>query len=245
MEIVAAAGFDWVLIDCEHGPNDLPLVLQQLQAVAAFPTEPIVRLPNHNADLIKQYLDVGARSLLIPMVESALQAKEIVRATRYPPDGVRGYSMAPRASGYGRVAGYHANASDNVLVVAQIESPAACAAASEIAAIEGIDALFVGPGDLSASMGHLGNPNAVEVQQAIQQVFLAGKDAGKPMGILAPTKADADRYIEWGYTMVSIGSDAGLLRNGSDSLIAGLRTKFTTEKLEQSAESKSDATAQS
>ncbi|NYT66694.1 HpcH/HpaI aldolase/citrate lyase family protein [Alcaligenaceae bacterium] len=217
-EIVAGSGFDWLLIDVEHSPNDLRSVLVQLQAMAPYPLEPIVRLPNADPILIKQYMDIGARSLLIPSVDSAEEAKNIVAATRYPLGGIRGVSISQRANRYGRVANYHQNAERDICVVVQIESAAAVNAAQAIAEVEGVDALFVGPSDLSTSMGHLIQPGVEEVQAAIVSVHAAARRAGKPVGILAPVEADALRYLEMGYTMVGVGSDQGLLTSAADKL---------------------------
>lgn len=217
-EIVAGSGFDWLLIDVEHSPNDLRSVMMQLQAMAPYPVEPIVRLPNADPSLIKQYMDIGARSLLLPCVDSVEEARAIVAATRYPLAGVRGVSLSQRANRYGRVANYHQNAERDTCVVVQIESLAAVEAAEAIASVDGVDALFVGPSDLSTSMGHLIRPAVDEVQQAIVSVAAAARRAGKPVGILAPVEDDALRYLELGYTMVGVGSDLGLLTSASDRI---------------------------
>lgn len=223
-EIVAGSGFDWLLIDVEHSPNDLRSVLAQLQAVAPYPVEPIVRLPHAEPILIKQYMDIGVRSLLLPNVGSAEEARNIVAATRYPMGGIRGVSLAQRANRYGRVQNYHAEAEQNICVVVQIESPAAVQAAEDIAAVDGVDALFVGPSDLSTNMGHLIQPQVDAVQQAIVSVHTAARKAGKAVGILAPAEADAQRYLQLGYTMVGVGSDQGLLIKASDQLASRFKT---------------------
>jgi 4-hydroxy-2-oxoheptanedioate aldolase len=217
-EIVAGSGFDWLLIDVEHSPNDLRSVMMQLQAMAPYPVEPIVRLPNNDASLIKQFMDIGARSLLLPCVDSVEEAKNIVAATRYPSAGIRGVSLSQRANRYGRVPNYHQNAERDICVVVQIESLDAVNAAEAIASVEGVDALFVGPSDLSTSMGYLIKPGVDVVQDAIVSVAAAARRAGKPVGILAPVEADAQRYLELGYTMVGVGSDQGLLTSASDQI---------------------------
>src|SRR5690606_26688911 len=164
----AGAGFDWLLFDGEHAPNTPQTLLMQIQAVASSPVHPIARPPIGDAAIIKQYLDLGFRTLLIPMVDSAAQAAQVVAATRFPPRGIRGVaSSTSRASAFGADRTYLANAHEHVTVIAQIESRAALAAIEEIAAVEGIDALFIGPGDLAASLGHLGNPRHPDVQDAI------------------------------------------------------------------------------
>lgn len=219
-EVVAGSGAGWLLIDGEHSPNDLRSIMAQLQVVAAFPCEGVVRLPSDDPNLIKQAMDVGARSLMIPNVRTAEQARAIVAAMTYAPGGFRGFSVGHRANAFGRIAGYHANARAQRLLAVQIEDGTGVANAAEIAAVEGVDVLFVGPGDLSTNLGAMGNPNAAHVQEAIASVREAAASAGKASGILAPAKTDADRYLADGFTMVAVGSDLGLLARGSDALVA-------------------------
>ncbi|OBQ86042.1 HpcH/HpaI aldolase/citrate lyase family protein [Mesorhizobium sp. WSM3873] len=219
-EVVAGSGAGWLLIDGEHSPNDLRSIMAQLQVAAAFPCEAVVRLPSDDPNLMKQALDVGARSLMIPNVRTPDQARKIVAAMTYAPGGFRGFSVGHRANAFGRIAGYHAKAREQQLLAVQIEDAAGVANAAEIAAVEGVDVLFVGPGDLSTNMGAMGNPGAAHVQEAIASVRKATAAAGKASGILAPVKADADRYLAEGFTMVAVGSDLGLLARGSDALIA-------------------------
>jgi len=220
LEVVAGAGAGWLLIDGEHSPNDLLTIMAQLQVAAAFPCEPVVRLPSDDANLIKQAMDIGARSLMIPNIRNAQQARAVVAAVTYAPSGIRGFSVGHRANAFGRIAGYHANARAQQLLAVQIEDETGVANAAEIAAVDGVDVLFVGPGDLSTNMNAMGNPNAPHVQQAIASVREAAAAAGKASGILTPVKADADRYLADGFTMVAVGSDLGLLARGSDALIA-------------------------
>ncbi len=220
-EVMAGAGAGWLLIDAEHSPNDLRSVIGQLQVAAAFPVEAVVRLPSDDATLIKQFMDGGARSLMIPNVRSAQQARAIAGAMAYAAaGGIRGYSTGHRANQFGRIKDYHRNARTHQFLAVQIECETGVANAAEIAAVEGVDALFVGPGDLSTNMGAMGNPNAAPVQEAIARVLADAKAAGKAGGILAPVKADADRYLAAGYTMVAVGSDLGLLARGSENLVA-------------------------
>lgn len=209
-----------MLIDGEHSPNDLRSIMAQLQVMGGFESEAVVRLPSDDANLIKQALDIGARSLMIPNVRTAGQARAIVAAMTYAPGGVRGFSVGHRANAFGRIASYHAKAREQQLLAVQIEDELGVANAAEIAAVDGVDVLFVGPGDLSANMGAMGNPGAAHVQEAIAAVRKAAAAAGKASGILAPAKADADRYLADGFTMVAVGSDLGLLARGSDALIA-------------------------
>jgi 4-hydroxy-2-oxoheptanedioate aldolase len=219
-EVVAGSGAGWLLVDGEHSPNDLRSIMAQLQVAAAFPCEAVVRLPSDDPNLMKQALDIGARSLMIPNVRTADQARAIVAAMTYAPGGFRGFSVGHRANGFGRIAGYHAKAREQQLLAVQIEDETGVANAAEIAAVDGVDVLFVGPGDLSTNMGAMGNPGAAHVQEAIASVRRAAASAGKASGILAPVKADADRYLADGFTMVAVGSDLGLLARGSDNLIA-------------------------
>lgn len=224
-EIVAGSGAGWLLIDGEHSPNNLLTIMAQLQTAAAFPCEAVVRLPCDDANLIKQAMDIGARSLMIPNVRTAAQARAIVAAMTYAPyGGIRGFSVGHRANAFGRIKDYHANARAQQLLAVQIEDETAVANAAEIATVDGVDALFVGPGDLSANMGAMGNANAAHVQEAIASVRKAAAAAGKASGILAPVKADADRYLADGFTMVAVGSDLGLLARGSDALVASFKS---------------------
>lgn len=222
-EVVAGAGAGWLLIDSEHSPNGLREIMSQLQVLGGFHLEGVVRLPSDDSNLIKQSMDVGARSLMIPNVKTAEQARRIAAAMAYAPKGIRGFSVSHRANAFGRIAGYHANAHKQQLLAVQIECATGVANAEEIASVEGVDVLFVGPGDLSTNLGEMGNPSAANVQAAISSVRQAAKSAGKASGILAPVKADADRYIADGFTMVAVGSDLGILAKGADALIASFK----------------------
>lgn len=221
-EVLAGSGFHWLLVDAEHSPNDMLSVLQQHHAASSYETEVVVRVASHDPDVIKQYLDLGFRSLLIPNVQSAEEARRIVSATRYPPHGMRGFSMAQRANRYGRIKGYHARATEEIFLALQIETAAAATAAAEIAAVDGVDVIFVGPGDLSADMQSLGNPSADTVQTVIRDVVSKAAD-GFTTGILAPNMDDALRYIAWGARMVAVGSDLGLLVRSADALALRFR----------------------
>ena len=221
-EVAAGAGADWLLVDGEHSPNDLRSVMAQLQVIAAFPCEGVVRLPSDDPIVIKQFMDIGARSLMVPNVRTARQAADIVAAMTYAPSGFRGFSVGHRANQFGRIADYHRNARTNQLLAVQIECETGVANAAEIAAVEGVDVVFVGPGDLSTNMNEMGNPNATRVQEAIASVCEATHKAGRASGILAPVKADADRYLADGFTMVAVGSDLGVLARGTDALIASI-----------------------
>ena len=218
-EICARAGFDWLLFDGEHAPNTVQTLLAQLQAVTPFAVHPVARVPLGEPVAIKQYLDLGFTTLLVPMIDSPEQARAVVAATRFPPRGTRGVASATsRASGFGADTRYLAEAHETVSVIAQIESRAGLDAVAEIAAVQGIDALFVGPADLAASLGHLGDPGHAEVQAAIDRAFDAIARAGKPAGIFALSPADAKARCAQGFRFVSIGTDIGLLAKGADAL---------------------------
>lgn len=217
-EILAGAGFHWMVIDSEHGPNDLTEVLDQLQAVAPYDVEPVVRIPCNDITVIKRYADIGVRSFLIPFVQNKEQAEATVRYTRYPPLGVRGVSVAHRANRFGRIKNYHVNAHKNMCVVVQAETAEAVQNLSAILSVDAIDAVFIGPSDLAASMGHLGNNGHPEVQKTIEQARKIAVSAGKPIGILAPAEEDARRYFSEGFTFIAVSSDMGLLSAGSSAV---------------------------
>ncbi|WP_430645884.1 HpcH/HpaI aldolase family protein [Agromyces sp. GXS1127] len=218
-EIAAGSGLDWVLIDGEHSPNGLESILAQLQAVAAYPVAPVVRVPYGDTVVIKQFLDLGVQNLLVPMVDSAEQAAEIVRGVRYPTGGVRGVgSSLARASRWNRVEDYLADASSTISLFVQIESAAAVAAVDAIAVTPGVDGLFVGPADLAASMGHLGQQSHHEVVEAVLTSIRAGVRAGIPVGVNAFVAADAERYLDAGASFVAVGADVALLARASEAL---------------------------
>ena len=220
-EICAGAGFDWLLVDGEHAPNTLPLVLAQLQAASAYPVEPVVRLAIGDAVLIKQYLDIGARSLLVPMVDHAEQAAQLVRATRYPPHGFRGVGSAiGRASRWNRAPGYLQNATEEICLLVQVETHKALTEIGAIAAVDGVDGVFIGPSDLAADMGHLGNPAHPDVQAAIVDGIERVLRKGKPVGMLIADEALARQYLDLGASFVAVGTDVTILARGAESLAA-------------------------
>jgi 4-hydroxy-2-oxoheptanedioate aldolase len=207
-EIAGHAGFDWLVIDGEHGPNDLRSILAQLQALQASPSEPVVRLPVGETWMIKQALDIGARTLLIPMVDSAEQAEMLVRAVRYPPHGVRGMgSGIARASRFSTVPDYVASASEDICLLIQAETRAAMADLDRMARVDGVDGVFIGPSDLAADMGFPGKIEAPEVQQAIEAGIATIIGAGKPAGILTSHEHLNRRYLDLGATFVAVGAD--------------------------------------
>ena len=219
-EIIAGAGFDWIVLDTEHAPNEIPGLLSQLQAMSTGTAEPVVRCAWNDAVLIKRILDIGARSLLVPFVQNAEEARRAVAATRYPPRGVRGVSVAPRANLYGRVPDYHRGAHENTCVLVQVETRTALAEIEAIASVEGVDGIFIGPSDLAADFGFLANPQHPEVQAAIADGCARIRAAGKGAGILTGNPDEAARYLELGFTFVAVGSDAGILARGAEKLAA-------------------------
>lgn len=223
-EICAGAGFDWLLVDGEHTPNDLQTLLAQAQAIAAYPgSHAIARVPMGHGhvgqSLIKQYLDIGFQTLLVPMVDTPQQAAEIVRSMRYPPQGVRGMAGA-RASRWGRYPNYALEANDQVCLLVQAETRAAIEQLDAILAVEGVDGVFIGPSDLSASMGHVGNAAHPEVQATIEDAIRRIVRAGKAPGILTSDEAQARRYLELGATFVAVGLDTQILARGTSALAA-------------------------
>ena len=218
-EMVATAGFDWLLIDAEHGPNDLRSVLAQLQAVASYPVSPVVRVVEGDRALIKQYLDIGAQSLLVPMVNDAQQAAEVVAATRYAPAGTRGLGGAmSRVTRWSRIEDYATQAHDEICVTVQAESKGAMANLAEIAAVDGIDGVFFGPADLSASMGYLGQPAHPEVLKAIDAGIATVLAAGKAPGIIDTDPVVSERYLKAGALFVAVGVEADLLIRAATDL---------------------------
>jgi len=221
VEILAGAGFDWLVLDTEHSPNELPMVYSQLQAAAAGgPAHPVVRVPWNDMVTLKRYLDIGVQSFLIPYVETAEEAAAAVSYTRYPPNGVRGYSAAPRASGFGRIKDYPALVERELAVLVQVETRKGLDNIEAISAVEGVTGVFIGPGDLAAALGHVGNPRDPAVQQAIEGAIARIRACGKPAGILTPDEALARRYLELGCAFVAVGSDLGILARTAEQLAA-------------------------
>lgn len=219
-EIVASSGADWVLIDAEHSPIGLETILAQLHAVSAYDATPLVRVPYGDTVLIKQFLDLGAQNLIVPMVDSVEQAEHVVRAVRYPTSGVRGVGSAlARSARWNRVDGYLGRASDTISLTVQIESASAVEAVRGIVAVDGVDSIFVGPSDLAASMGHLGAQNHPDVVSAVERAIRAANDAGVPVGVNAFVPEDAERFIASGADFVAVGADVALLARATESLV--------------------------
>jgi 4-hydroxy-2-oxoheptanedioate aldolase len=223
-EIVAGSGFDWLLFDTEHSPADVETVLSQLQAVAAYDVSPVVRPASNDIVLIKRFLDIGAQSLLIPYVQSAEEAQRAVAAIRYAPDGVRGVSAVTRATRFGRVKDYAKKATSELCLLIQIETQAGLDALEEIAAVDGIDGIFIGPGDLAASLGYPGEPNHPEVRAKIEDAVERIKACGKPSGILTPDAGFAKHLMMKGLVFAAVGIDAMALVKASEGLLVQYRS---------------------
>jgi 4-hydroxy-2-oxoheptanedioate aldolase len=234
-EICAGAGFDWLLIDGEHAPNDLHTILAQLQTLAAYPGHAMARVPVGDSTIIKQYLDLGVQTLLVPMVDTPGQALALVQACRYPPDGMRGMAGA-RASRWGRYADYAHAANTQVCLLVQAETRLALQNLDAIVATEGVDGVFIGPADLSASMGHVGNAGHPEVQAAIEDAIARIVKGGKAAGILTTDPALARHYIALGATFVAVGLDTQLLARGASALVSEFKTLLASAPIVPSSD---------
>lgn len=224
VEVIAGAGYDWILLDQEHSPNDLESLLAQLQAAAPYPAAAVVRVPWNDPVHIKRVLDIGAQSLLIPYVCSAAEAIAAVAATRYPPEGVRGVAGTTRATRFGRVKDYAKRAHEELCVLVQVETKPALDQLEAICAVDGVDGVFIGPADLHASMGHAGETSNPAILPLIEQAMRRIRKAGKAAGYLSPVEADVRRMIAAGCNFCAVGSDVGLLARGAEAL----RAKFNS-----------------
>lgn len=226
-EICAAAGFDWLLLDGEHAPNDPMSLLQQAQVIAGYPgTHAIARVPMGHGHvgqaLVKQYLDIGVQTLLVPMVDTPEQARELVRCMRYPPGGVRGMA-GTRASGWGRNPAYGKEANDQVCLLVQAETREAIRNLDAIAAVEGVDGVFIGPADLSAAFDHVGDPWHPEMQEIIADAFRRIQAAGKAVGILTLDEQLAKQHIAMGATFIAVGTDSNVMVRTTNALVASFK----------------------
>ena len=217
-EILSNSGFDWVLLDTEHSPNELPMVQQQLHAMQGGTANPVVRVAWNDMVMIKRFLDIGAQSLLLPYVQTVEEAKNAVISINYPQAGMRGVAGGSRAAGYGRIKDYHKRAAGELCLLVQVETRKAMESIDAIAEVEGVDGVFIGPNDLSADMGYLGNWQHPEVWKVMEDAAKRIRKAGKAPGILVG-EADGQRCLDMGYLFVAVGSDIGLLRTG-DTLAA-------------------------
>ena len=218
-EVAAGAGFDFLVIDMEHSANDLPEVLQHLRACEGGTAEPVVRMQWNDPVIVKRLLDIGTRTLLMPFVQSAEEAKRAVESTRYPPKGFRGVAGTTRANRFGRVSDYFARVESELCVLVQIETRKAAAAVDEIANVEGIDGLFVGPADLSTDMGSPNNWNRPDIWDAILQIGARAQKAGKSAGFLSAKEEDCRKVLAAGFGFVAVGSDIGMVARGSEALV--------------------------
>ena len=219
VEVIAGAGFDWILLDTEHSPADIENLLTQLQAAAPYPTHAVVRVPWNDMVTIKRTLDIGAQSLLIPYVSTAEEARAAVSYTRYPPAGVRGVAGTTRATRFGRVKDYAKNAHEEICVLVQVETQAALDNIEAICAVDGVDGVFIGPNDLAADLGFLGNWQHPEVWKVMEDAVKRIRNTGKAPGILVG-EADGQRCIDMGFLFVAVGSDLVMLARGADALAA-------------------------
>ena len=224
-------GFDWILIDTEHSPVSLSDALAHLRTLAGTPAIPIVRIPWNDRVLMKQYLDIGAETIMVPFVQSAEEARRAVRATRYPPEGDRGYAAMHRASKFGNVPGYIHAANDGLFLIVQVETVEALKAVEDIAYVDGVDAVFFGPGDLSASMGLLGKPEHQSVTDTIIEMAAVVRRSGKYCGVLAPNIGLAKFYLHNGFDFVSVSSDCGVLFSGAKKLLADVSSDLKMQSL--------------
>lgn len=224
-EMISLVGYDWMLFDTEHAPVDVAGVMPLLQAAATGASASVVRPAWNDKVLIKRHLDQGAQTLLVPFVETAEEAVAAVAAMRYPPAGIRGVAGSTRASRFGLASDYLRRANEEVCLLVQIETGTALARLEDIAAVDGVDGVFIGPSDLAASLGHLGNPGHADVQAALRDALTRLKAVGKPAGILATNQADAQRYLDWGYDFVAASVDTGLLMQAARGLLANLNKR--------------------
>jgi len=223
-EIMAGCGFDFLLIDAEHGLTDLPGIQAQLQAIAAYPVPCLVRPPSHDAAFIKQLLGVGVQTLLAPMVETAEQAAQLVRAVRYPPHGIRGVGTGlERGARWNAVTDYFKQTDEQMCLIVQVESAQALAQLDAIAQVDGVDGVFLGPSDLAASLGYLGQPGHPEVKQAIESALKRVRQHGKAAGVFCADPALAEPYRASGASFLALGADTGLLRSAALQLLAHVR----------------------
>lgn len=223
VEALGDSGYDWILLDGEHTPLELADAVDQLRALTPSKSIPIVRLPDNDPILLKRFLDAGATTIMLPYVQNAEEARAAVTAMHYPPLGERGVALMHRASRYTRTKDYLKTASDSVSLIVQLETPAALENLEAIASVKGVDAVFIGPSDLSATMGLLGEPDHPKVQQLIGETLERARKIGIPIGVLAVNPAAAERYISMGFAFVSVASDFSLLIQNADAAAARFR----------------------
>lgn len=221
-EVVADAGFDWLLIDGEHAPLEVPTIIDQLRVIEPSGTPAIVRPAWNDPVILKRVLDTGVQTLLVPFVQTAEEARRAVASCRYPPSGTRGVAATIRANRYGRIADYHGRANDEICILVQLETGEAVGRLEEIAAVDGVDGLFIGPSDLAASLGYIGKNAHPDVRAMIADACRRARAVQTPIGILAPVEADARAFLEMGFQYVAVGSDVAVLRKA----VSELRARF-------------------
>jgi 4-hydroxy-2-oxoheptanedioate aldolase len=227
-EALGCVGFDFLVVDMEHVPLDWERTYASLQAIAGTGAAAVTRVPWNDTVTVKRALDIGVQTLMFPMIQTAEEATRAVAATRYPPDGIRGIAAVHRGSRYGTVPGYLKNASTEICVICQIETPSAAARIAEIAAVPGVDALFVGPGDLSGAMGHLGDIAHPAVQAALADCAATAKRLGMPCGIVGPNPDMVGKFVAMGYSYVAVASDMGMMVGRATEFLAALRGQPAT-----------------
>lgn len=217
IDALSDSGFDWVLLDTEHSPNELPNVMTQLQTLAGTDMAAVVRPAWNDPVLIKRFLDIGAQTLLIPFVQSAEEAKFAVAAVRYPNYGIRGVAAAHRGNRYGRIRDYVHRANEEICVIVQVETSKAIDNIPDIASVEGVDAIFIGPSDLAADLGHIGEAGHADVQREIARALELCQEQRIPAGVLAPVQEQAELWLDAGFAFIAVASDMGLLTQQADA----------------------------
>jgi 2-keto-3-deoxy-L-rhamnonate aldolase RhmA len=222
-EALGSVGFDFLVVDMEHTPIDTPQMIGILQAIAGTPSQAVVRPPWNDAVMVKRAMDAGAQTLLFPFVQNADEAKRAVASTRYPPGGIRGVAGTHRGSRYGTIPNYLQRANEEVCVIVQIETLPSFAQLEAIAAVPGVDSIFIGPGDLSASMGYIGDIGNAAVQDKLKEGAQACKRLGKPSGIIGMNPDMAGKFIDYGFSWVAVGSDMGYMVSRGQEYLAKMR----------------------
>ena len=230
LEALGLCGFDFVVIDMEHGQVDLPQVVEQLRIVAGTPAAPVVRVPWNDMVIVKRVLDAGAQTLMFPFVQTADEARAAVSYTRYPPDGVRGVASVYRGGGYGLIPDYCQRAADELCIILQIETAEALERLEEIAAVPGVDSIFIGPSDLAASMGHLGNPGHPAVREKLEHGARLCRRLGKPCGIIGVGEATIADYLRYGFSWIAASTDVSMLLAGAATTLAHARSTAAAEQ---------------
>ena len=226
-EALGCAGFDFLVVDTEHTPIDVAQMTDLLRTIAGTPAQAIVRPPWNDMVMVKRVLDAGAQTLLFPFVQNAEEARRAVASTRYPPEGVRGVAGTHRGSRFGTIAGYFARAASELCVIVQIETVAALDELEAIAAVPGVDSIFVGPNDLAASMGHLGDTGNAAVQAKLAHAAKECARLRKPCGIVGFTPESVTQFLDYGYSWVAIGSDMSMLVGRAHELLGNLRSAMS------------------